>query len=130
MEYDFYRILKAKKLAYDIDSDVLNCLLLIRQASETYIPSGSQLTWEELFNGNEASNKTPWEIVANPINFRNNDYISVIRYAMSLIKPQLPFFNTMIANLQSTKIGESSLNEMIELLSSISLNAVSLSTIY
>lgn len=130
MEYDFYRILKAKKLAYDIDSDVLNCLLLIRQASETYIPSGSQLTWEELFNGNEASNKTPWEIVAKPINFRNNDYISVIRYAMSLIKPQLPFFNTMIANLQSTKIGESSLNEMIELLSSISLNAVSLSTIY
>lgn len=130
MEYDFYRILEAKKLAHDIDQNVLNCLLLIRQASKTYIPCGSQLTLEDLLNGNEAFNKTPWEIVVNSINDRNSDYISVIRYAMSLIKPQLPFFNTMMANLQSTKVDESALNEMIELLSSISLNAMSSSEIY
>lgn len=130
MEHDFYRILKAKKLACHIDPNVLNCLLLIRQASETYIPSGSQLTLEELSNDNKATNKTPWEIVANSIYFGNNDYISVIRYAMSLIKRQLPFFDTMTANLQSTKIDEAALIEIIDLLSCISLNTMSLSTIY
>lgn len=130
MEYDFYRILKAKKLAYDIDPNVLNCLLLIRQASETCFSSSSQLILEDVLNGNKASNKTPWEIVANTINFRNSDYISVIRYAMSLLKPQLPFFNALIANLQFSEIDESALNEMINLLSCISVEAMSLSTIY
>ena len=91
MEYDFYRILKAKKLAYDIDPNMLNRILLIRQASETCFSSSSQLILEDVLDGNKAFNKTPWEIVANTINFRTSDYISSIRYAMSLLKPQLPF---------------------------------------
>ena len=78
MEHEINKIFKIKELAFYIDQNVFDCLLLIRQASETYIPYGSQLTMSELLNGKESSNKTPWEVVANPENFRNRDYISVI----------------------------------------------------
>lgn len=130
MEHEINKIFKIKELAFYIDQNVFDCLLLIRQASETYIPYGSQLTMSELLNGKESSNKTPWEVVANPENFRNRDYISVIEYAMRLIEPQLPFFDTLITDLHSAKIDESALDKMIDIISYFPLNSMSLSTLY
>lgn len=133
MKRDIKIVLRIKQLASYIDIDVLGCLLLIRQASKTFIPIYSQLTFEELKikqECNEASTQTPWDIMENLRSSYTKEYSSVIAYAMRLIEPQLPIFDSLIGTLQTVKIDESVLRKMIDLLSRISLNEVSLLTIY
>ena len=128
MKEKIYTIKKIKRLSICLDFNIFTSLLVIRHASKEFIPAFSQLTINDILGNNAMlSVQTPWHIVALS---SKDSYVDSITRALSYITPQLPLFIDLKENIKSTVVDENILEEMIELLSNISLDDIPLIQVY
>lgn len=100
------------KLASNIDSDVLNCLLLIQYICTT---SDEEQRWSGV---RKCSNgKTLWDMIVQETRKTDGHILEAIKYAIDQIKPKLSLAADLADRLRSVVVDEYALKNYVHLLS-------------
>ena len=115
------------QLGENMNEETFTGLLLIRQVSSTYKHLHNQLTIDDLMNGTDLSQATPWYLIAgNP----DNGYSNAMAETMKLLGLKYAESQKFIDIEKYREVKESLLSECICLLSEISLSELPVSVLY
>lgn len=108
-----------------IDPDVLNCLLLIKYISTT---SEGKPCWSK---GTKSDNgETQWNMIVQEASKTDGHIFSAVQCAIDQIKPNLPLAANLAERLCSVAADENALKNIVHLLSSISMDSDTLSSMF
>ncbi len=119
------RIVALLRLASDTDPDVLNCLLLIKYICTT--PDEEQC-WGKVTKCNNG--ETPWNMIVQEAYKADGHIFSAMKYAIDQIKPNLLFAANLAERLCTVVVDEYTLKAMVHLLSNISADKETLSSVF
>ena len=102
------------KLASGIDTDVLNCLLLIKYICTT---SNKEQYWDIEIKYN--SKKTLWDMIAQESYKKDGHIFGAIRYAVEKLSSKLLFTENILEHICNAVVDEHLLGDYVRLLSNI-----------
>ncbi len=108
-----------------IDPDMLNCLLLIKYIFTT--PDEEQCWSKEIKSNN---GETLWNMIVQEASKTDGHIFSAIKYAIDQITPNLLFVTDLAERLCSVAVDENALKDIVHLLSNISTESDTLSSIF
>lgn len=113
------------RLVSGADSDVLNCLMLIRYICTT--PDEEQY-WSKVIKCNNG--ETLWNMIVQETYKADGHVFSAIKYAIDQIKPSLPFAANLADRLCVAEADEYTLKAIVQMLSNISTDNDILSYVF
>ena len=115
------------QLGENMNEETFTGLLLIRQVSNNYKHLDNQLTIDDLMNGANLSQVTPWHLVAGNT---DNGYSNAMAETMKLLGLKYAESQKFLDIEKYREVEESLVNECICLLSEISLSELPVSELY
>lgn len=118
-------IIDILRLVSGTDSDVLNCLLLIKYICTT---SDENQCWSKVIKCNNG--ETLWNMIVKEACKVDGHIFSAIKYAVDQIKPNLLFAANLAKRLRAIEVDENTLRAIVHLLSNILTDNDTLSSVF
>ncbi|MCL2562897.1 MAG: N-6 DNA methylase [Oscillospiraceae bacterium] len=109
-----------------LEKDVFMILLLIRYLSETYPLPLHQFTFEEIVDKSTIG-ITPWDLLERKA---GDSYATALVNAMTILEPKFPFVRVFIDENKHHEVDESTMQELIDLLSAFPADQAFLSSLF